>query len=187
MNLPLILLFIAGALTVCDARPPARLDPGAGNAKTPRAGPSEPDNLALADDIDLFALCLTAGLPMSDSTRAVADAAAAGTAAHWARAASLLGIGLPAERAFAEVEHVGGFDELARLICRSTHSGSAIAGGCRDLAARFRDEAADQAVARAERAGVLISVPLTGCFLPAFIVLGLAPVVISLGADLLNP
>ncbi|MDU6013102.1 MAG: type II secretion system F family protein, partial [Corynebacterium sp.] len=37
----------------------------------------------------------------------------------------------------------------------------------------------------AERAGVFIALPLAVCFLPAFIVLGLAPVVISLGAQLL--
>ena len=43
-----------------------------------------------------------------------------------------------------------------------------------------------QATARAERAGVLIALPLTLCFLPAFLVLGLAPVVISLGTALLT-
>lgn len=185
MNLSLMLLSLACAFIVYDVRPARRLNPGSGTVKTPRAGPRAPDHLALADDIDLFALCLAAGLPMADASRAVADAAEDATSEQWTRVSRLLGIGIPADRAFAEVEHVVGFDELIRLIRRSTHAGSAIAGGCQELAARFRDQAANQAVARAERAGVLISLPLAGCFLPAFLVLGLAPVVISLGTDLL--
>lgn len=179
-------LLLVAALLATARHPRARLKTTTGTSTSPRAGPSTVDELALADDIDLFALCLAAGLPMADATRAVATAAHPTTTDHWARVASVLNIGFPADRAFAEVEHLTGFDDLARLIRRSTHSGSAIAGGCHDLAARFRSQAADQAVARAERAGVFIALPLSGCFLPAFVVLGLAPVVISLGSDLLT-
>ena len=39
--------------------------------------------------------------------------------------------------------------------------------------------------ARADRAGVLISLPLALCFLPAFIVLGLVPIVVSLSTQML--
>ena len=49
-----------------------------------------------------------------------------------------------------------------------------------------RHDAERLVAARAERAGVLIALPLTACFLPAFLVLGLAPVVISLGTELLS-
>ena len=40
--------------------------------------------------------------------------------------------------------------------------------------------------AEAERAGVLIALPMTLCYLPAFFLLGLAPMVISLGTSILS-
>ena len=48
---------------------------------------------------------------------------------------------------------------------------------------RVRDALADAAEARAQRAGVLIAAPLGLCFLPAFLVLGVAPVVIGLAGE----
>lgn len=185
MIAPLVLVLLAGALAVTGVSPDYRLRPGEGTVKTPRAGPEEPDELEFADDVELFALCLQAGLPIDEATRAVADVAGVTTAGHWGRIGPILAVGVPPARAFSELDTVSGFDELARLIRRSADSGAAIAGGCRELAARLRSGATDRAVARAERAGVLISLPLTGCFLPASIVLGLVPVVISLGSDLL--
>ena len=45
----------------------------------------------------------------------------------------------------------------------------------------MRQDDNDAAVATAERAGVLIAAPLALCFLPAFMLLGLVPVVVGLG------
>ncbi|SLJ82662.1 putative alanine-rich membrane protein [Mycobacteroides abscessus subsp. abscessus] len=44
----------------------------------------------------------------------------------------------------------------------------------------------DAAAARAERAGVLISGPLGLCFLPAFLCLGIVPVVVGLAGRVLD-
>ena len=79
----------------------------------------------------------------------------------------------------------GGVD-LAHLVTLSNSSGAALAESCARIAKRLREEASDAATAKAERAGVLIAIPLTAFFLPAFFALGLAPVVISLGASLLH-
>jgi len=73
---------------------------------------------------------------------------------------------------------------LASLVVMSDHSGAAITAGCQRIIATLRAEATAHATAAAERAGVFIAFPLAVCFLPAFIVLGLVPVVISLGAEL---
>jgi hypothetical protein len=51
--------------------------------------------------------------------------------------------------------------------------------------ARVRAELVDTAQARAQRAGVLVAGPLGLCFLPAFLVLGIAPVVIGLAGEAL--
>ena len=188
MSVSLVLLLVAGAAAVGATAPAKRLVGTGRQPKAPRDGPGSPDldSLEFADDVDLFAVCLESGLTLAAAAAAVGSAAGGSTAPHWRRVASLLGIGVPADRAFVDAEHLRGFDELARLVRLSTQSGSAIASGCRDLAGHLRSAAGDAAVARAERAGVLISLPLTGCFLPAFLVLGLAPVIISLGTDLLS-
>jgi pilus assembly protein TadC len=55
-----------------------------------------------------------------------------------------------------------------------------------ELAERRRDDAEDAAAASAERAGVLISGPLGLCFLPAFLALGIVPVVIGLASSVLG-
>ena len=54
------------------------------------------------------------------------------------------------------------------------------------VAADVRAEAAEAVAARAERAGVLVAGPLGLCFLPAFLALGIAPVVIGLAGPLLE-
>lgn len=75
--------------------------------------------------------------------------------------------------------------DLVRLAKLSSDSGTAMASGCHRVAAQLRADAAAQATAKAERAGVFIAAPLAVCFLPAFLVLGLVPVIISLGQQLL--
>ncbi|MFE3028477.1 type II secretion system F family protein, partial [Nocardia tengchongensis] len=53
-------------------------------------------------------------------------------------------------------------------------------------AERRRGELEDAAAARAERAGVLIGGPLGLCFLPAFLCLGIVPVVLGLAGRVLD-
>ena len=62
----------------------------------------------------------------------------------------------------------------------------ALADGVAELADESRHDAAHAAAAAAERAGVLIAGPLGLCFLPAFVCLGLVPVVAGLAADVLQ-
>lgn len=182
----LVLLLLAAALLPAPPRPVTRS--GHLGPKTPRDGPPgerTPDRLALAADIDLYAACLRAGLTPGTAAAALVDAGAdPATRPAWRSVAALLAIGVPAERAWAEVAGIPGLADLAGLATLSDRSGAAMADACRRLATTLRDDAAAQATARAERAGVLIALPLSLCFLPAFLVLGLAPVVISLGTDL---
>jgi pilus assembly protein TadC len=77
-------------------------------------------------------------------------------------------------------------DALLRLARRSASSGAALAGGVAELADQSRHDAAHTATAAAERAGVLIAGPLGLCFLPAFVCLGIVPVVAGLAGDVLQ-
>ncbi|MBQ6641085.1 MAG: type II secretion system F family protein, partial [Saccharopolyspora sp.] len=60
---------------------------------------------------------------------------------------------------------------------RSARTGSALAEVADGLAAEARTAVADRAQAAAQRAGVWITAPLGLCFLPAFLCLGVVPVV----------
>ncbi len=75
---------------------------------------------------------------------------------------------------------------LARMARRSARSGAGLAAAVTELAERKRAEAEDAAAARAERAGVLVAGPLGLCFLPAFVCLGIVPVVIGLAGRVLG-
>jgi pilus assembly protein TadC len=77
-------------------------------------------------------------------------------------------------------------EALLRLARRSASSGAALAQGVADLAAQSREDAADAARAAAERASVLIAGPLGLCYLPAFLCLGIVPVVVGLAGDVLR-
>jgi pilus assembly protein TadC len=69
---------------------------------------------------------------------------------------------------------------------RSARAGTSIATGFAELASQSREAAADAAAAAAERTGVLIAGPLGLCFLPAFVCLGIVPVVVGLAGRVLG-
>ena len=187
---PLALCCIAGALAATRPRPRGRLSLGAPDpTHRPRDGPAGADPNRCASDIALFAACSTAGLSPAQAAAAVADTYAglsAGSGTAWHTTAALLALGADPERAWSELRAVDGGADLANLVTMSNSSGSALAAGCYRIAERLRSEGADHATAKAERAGVLIAIPLTAFFLPAFFALGLAPVVISLGSTVLR-
>lgn len=145
------------------------------------------DPLDVAAAYDLFAICLRAGLPVRHAGAAVAVSLPSVLAEPLRRAVDLLGLGADAEQAWHELEVASGpLAELAVLARRSARSGASMADGLVELSTRTRAQAGDAALAAAERAGVKISGPLGLCFLPAFVCLGIAPVVIGLAGTVLG-
>ncbi|MGC4988152.1 type II secretion system F family protein [Nocardia salmonicida] len=151
------------------------------------------DPLGSASAFDLLAACLRAGLPMAAAARASAPTAPPILRAALLRAADLLALGAdPAtawERAATDAAGSVGADDvesLARMARRSARSGASLATAVGELATQRREAVEDAAVARAERAGVLIGGPLGLCFLPAFVCLGIVPVVIGLADSVLG-
>lgn len=144
------------------------------------------DPLETAADIDLFAACLESGLSIRDAAAVVSRIACPEQQDSWEQAVALLSIGVSPERSFAIMDGVTGLAELAHLVVVSHRSGSALSQGCRRIAETLGAAAADHRTAAAERAGVFIALPLATCFLPAFMIIGLAPVVLGLGMKVLG-
>jgi pilus assembly protein TadC len=150
------------------------------------------DPLGVASSLDVLAVCLAAGMAVSAAAAATAPSAPPRLSRLLCRAADLLALGsdpsiawsappdLPAGSLDAQA------DALLRLARRSASSGAALADGVVELAAQARHDAAHAAAAAAERAGVLIAGPLGLCFLPAFVCLGIVPVVAGLAGQVLQ-
>ncbi|WP_370654847.1 type II secretion system F family protein [Prescottella sp. R16] len=144
------------------------------------------DPLAVAGTFDLLAACLEAGLPPAAAAAAVAPSAPPPLSESLRRTADLLALGADPATAWAASDTDPATEALARMARRSARSGAALSGAIAELAVGQRTDAEDRALAAAERAGVLVSGPLGLCFLPAFICLGIVPVVIGLAGGVLS-
>jgi pilus assembly protein TadC len=148
--------------------------------------------LAVASSLDVLAVCLGAGMAVSTAAAATAASAPPKLGAVLRRAADLLALGSDPGVAWSispdlQTDSVDAqIDSLLRLARRSASSGAALADGVAELADQSRHDAAQAATAAAERAGVLIAGPLGLCFLPAFVCLGIVPVVAGLAGDVLQ-
>ncbi len=153
------------------------------------AGPQPGDPFAAASALDVLAVCLSAGMSVPAAAAATAPWAPPPTGELLRRAADLLTLGADPERAWSLPDVHGGRPDddtcaaLLRLARRSADSGSALARGSAELAEKSRHDVVHAATAAAERAGVLIAGPLGLCFLPAFVCLGIVPVVAGLIGD----
>lgn len=188
-----ICLLLAVALLLIPARAPTivrlRGDPVGERGTVPeRRGPVDP--VAAATLFDLLAACLRAGLPTDTAVRAVVPTCPDRLAGPLQHAADLLAMGADPATAWAPAAPgtaaVPEFEALARLARRSARSGSSLAAAVGELAEEHRALVEEAATARAERAGVLIGGPLGLCFLPAFVCLGIVPVIVGLAGRVLG-
>jgi pilus assembly protein TadC len=193
-------LFLASALLISgDCRPRVRAGLTAAEPRRRSTASGASDPLAAASSFDVLAACLRCGMAVSTAASATAPSAPAPLARMLNRAADLLALGaepatawtnLPSRRVGAPGLRAGPVDNhadaLLRLARRSASSGAALAQGVAELADHSRHEAADAASAAAERASVLIAGPLGLCYLPAFVCLGIVPVVAGLAGDVLG-
>ncbi|SNS67095.1 Type II secretion system (T2SS), protein F [Geodermatophilus pulveris] len=144
-----------------------------------RAGPPPEEDLPVA--CDLLAVCLEAGLPVGGALAAVAAALPGRIGPELAAVAGLYRLGAAPRRAWADVP--AGLAALGRVLVRGGESGSAVVPALRSLAADARAGQRSRADAAVRRAGVWVLAPLGVCFLPAFLCLGVVPLVLGIAAD----
>lgn len=134
---------------------------------------------------DLLAAALRAGAPVDRSVLAVAAALGGPMADRLGRVGRTLLLGGEPAEAWSQLLPVPGADRLVAAALRSSNSGAALAGALTRLADDLRADRSTAAEAAARRAGVLIVLPLGLCFLPAFILAGLVPVIVAVLGDVL--
>jgi hypothetical protein len=169
-----VLAAVAGAAGVVMAR-----------RAVARTGPAAEQDSDMAGGWELLAVCLEAGLPVSVAVSAAAEPLGGSTGARLRRVSGLLELGADPADAWFAAEDVPVLATFARAAGRSAATGAALAQVARAESTRLRADLLDSAQARAQRAAVYITGPLGLCFLPAFLVLGIAPVVIGMAGEAL--
>jgi pilus assembly protein TadC len=151
-----------------------------------RSSVEEGSDLELAGRWELLAVCLRAGMPVAAAVAAGAEPLTGVAGARLRRVAGLLALGADPAEAWSGAAGIPALASFARAAARSAGTGSALAQVAAAEGIRLRASMAESARARAEKAGVMITGPLGLCFLPAFLVLGIGPVVIGLAGSVLS-
>ncbi|HWL36783.1 MAG TPA: type II secretion system F family protein [Frankiaceae bacterium] len=132
---------------------------------------------------DLVAACLTAGAPPDAAVETAARATGGPLGTDAAGAVRATRLGVPPAVAWAALlarERPAPVRALARALMRATATGAAPAAVLRAVADDARAAASAAGEAAARRAAVVAVLPLGLCFLPAFVLAGVAPLVAGL-------
>ncbi|CAL9531332.1 hypothetical protein SUDANB176_04058 [Streptomyces sp. enrichment culture] len=135
---------------------------------------------------DLLSACIAAGAGPVTAAQAVGDTLGGPVGEALARGAAEVRLGGEPGAAWQRLASVPGTVALARLLERADVSGLPLSVPVARLAAEARAEWARAATARARRAAVMVSAPVGLCFLPAFVAVGVLPVVIGLAGGVLG-
>jgi hypothetical protein len=144
------------------------------------------DRPATAFLLDLLAALLNSGAPVEAALECVGRAAQEHGDATLQTAAGplyltgrLLRLGTEPERAWGRLAGIDGLQPVAAAGRRCAGSGARLADALLDTAGTLRAEHQQRLIAQAQRAGVFTLLPLGCCFLPAFVCIGVLPVVIG--------
>ena len=166
-----------------------------------RAATAARRSALLAHDLprasDLTATCLDAGCAPADALRIVCHAVGGPMSDALLPVVAALQMGIDPAVAWdgavggTRVESAALADEpmrrLVRAVARASATGAPLAETLRTLADDERERLRWTAEAAARRAGVRAVGPVAVCFLPAFLLLGVVPVVVGVATDVLGP
>jgi hypothetical protein len=136
-----------------------------------------PNARAVPASLDLLAACLSAGAAPAQALQAVGSAFDGDVGQRLTGVARLLLLGAPVETAWSACLDDARWAPVARAIIRAHYSGAALTDVLVHLADDRRRALRAEAAAAAQRAGIRSVLPLGACFLPAFVLVGVVPVV----------
>ena len=128
---------------------------------------------------DLLAAALRAGVPVEVAVRSTGSGINGTVGRDLVRVADGLRLGLEPADAWPVLSATPGADRIVDAVVRSADSGAAVARALERLADDLRSSRAVAVEAAAQRVGVLIVLPLGLCFLPAFVLAGIVPVIVA--------
>lgn len=141
----------------------------------------------VAECADLLAACLASGAPLTSAAAATADALGSPIDAPLRGLADALSLGADPVAAWRTLQSEPALAPLARSAARSAETGAPLSALLAGMADDLRRDKRALADASARAAGVRAVAPLAACFLPAFFVIGVIPVVVSLALPFVAP
>lgn len=128
--------------------------------------------------VEMYGAALTAGAPIGGALEIVRDALPGPVADELASTSARLALGVDPvvvwSRLGSESPALGGF---GRVMVRAYESGAAVTASVQDLAEQLAERDRAEVEDRARAVGVRAAVPLGLCLLPAFLLLGIVPLV----------
>ena len=134
----------------------------------------------LPETLDLLAVCLEAGAPMTNAIATVAEVSPSATAAILHGIDAQLQVGRDPQDAWGSLAGHPDWGPPARDAARSARSGTSLVECLRVHADEARRRRREQETKQARSVGVKSVQPLALCFLPAFVLVGVVPLVASL-------
>lgn len=128
----------------------------------------------------LLVACLAAGGSLPESTAAVGDAGVGELHRILRGVSAAMRLGASPDAAWLRVKDIPGLEAAVSAIVRSERTGAPLAESLLGVVAEARRHRAEVAMVSARSAGVRAVLPLGLCFLPAFVLVGVIPVVASL-------
>lgn len=132
------------------------------------------------DAVDCLASCVAAGAPVWTGMNVVADAFGEPVAGVLRRCTSRHAMGARHDDTFSELLEEPVLAPVGRVLLRSVESGGALTTSLLACAEHMRLERAGELERRARAVGVKAVAPLGLCFLPAFVLLAVVPIVGSM-------
>lgn len=136
--------------------------------------------------LDLLAACVMAGMPLRTATAAVAGAAGGALGDRLGVVVSYTAAGFGDSDAWASLASDEVLGAVARDLARATEAGTSVGGMLARHAETARAAAQAAALARAKAVGVRTIVPVSVCYLPAFFLVGVVPVIAGVLTTLLR-
>lgn len=173
-------LIMAAATLIVLPRLIARLEPAQVRRRRQALARQAPEA------VDLLAATLACGAAPTRAIEVVGRALGPPVQDDLEQVAAMLALGAAPDQAWAGLPSGHPLGDVAAAIRRTSHSGASLhvvlTGLADDLRRRYRLEV--EVAARS--AGVRAVGPLAACFLPAFVLLGVVPIVASFGLALLS-
>ncbi len=135
---------------------------------------------------ELLAACLSSGAPVVAALQAVADAVGPPACDLLAVVLAQARLGADPVAAWGVIAREPPLAPLGRAVVRSVESGAPVADSLVRAAGDLRAQRRGDLLSAARTAGVTAVLPLGICFLPAFGLLGVVPVVASLAGQILD-
>lgn len=136
--------------------------------------------------VDLLAVALAAGAAPSTALAVVAGALDGPLSEELEAARRSLELGRDPARVWREVAGRPGLAALGRTMARAVETGASVGDALHRLAEDVQAAARSEAEARARTVGVRAAAPLGLCLLPAFVLVGVVPLVASTVGSLLG-